>query len=134
MQADSNVATDKQALISSENTLNYQQQIIKQAIARNLNDQALATAPVVPTDRISLDTLEEEGQPVEALVQTAFQNRPELEQAALTLRNDEITLKGARKRAASGLRRVRLLRWKRRGWINKPELQPGVLSRPLQQY
>jgi outer membrane protein len=29
-------------------------------------------------------------------VQSAFKNRPELEQAALTLRNDEITLKGAR--------------------------------------
>ncbi|MGC1421977.1 MAG: TolC family protein, partial [Terracidiphilus sp.] len=35
-------------------------------------------------------------QPVEDLVQSAFKNRPELEQAALTLRNDEITLKGAR--------------------------------------
>jgi outer membrane protein TolC len=33
---------------------------------------------------------------VEALVQEAFQKRPELEQAVLTLRNDEITLKGAR--------------------------------------
>ncbi len=33
---------------------------------------------------------------MEALVQEAFQRRPELEQAVLTLRNDEITLKGAR--------------------------------------
>jgi outer membrane protein len=96
VQADSTVATDKQALISSQNTLNYQQQIIKQAIARNLNDPALATAPVIPTDRIRLDQLSEESQPVETLVQTAFKNRPELEQAALTLRNDEITLRGAR--------------------------------------
>ena len=96
VQADSNVATDKQALTASQNTLNYQQQIIKQAIARNLNDPTLATAPVVPTDRISLDQLPEESQPVENLVQSAFQNRPELEQAALALRNDEITLKGAR--------------------------------------
>ena len=96
VQADSTVATDKQALIASQNTLNYQQQVIKQAIARNLNDPALATAPVVPTDRIGLDQLDEESQPVEDLVQAAFKNRPELEQAALTLRNDEITLKGAR--------------------------------------
>ncbi len=96
VQADSTVATDKQALTASENTLNYQQQIIKQAIARNLNDQTLATAPVIPTDRITLDQLTEESQPVEQLVQEAFKNRPELEQAALTLRNDEITLKGAR--------------------------------------
>ncbi len=83
-------------MTASQNTLNYQQQIIKQAIARNLSDPALATAPVIPTDRISLDQIPEESQPVEDLVQAAFKNRPELEQAALTLRNDEITLKGAR--------------------------------------
>jgi outer membrane protein TolC len=96
VQADSTVATDKQALISSQNALNYQQQIIKQAIARNLNNPAVATAPVIPTDRISLDQIPEETQSAEDLVQAAFKNRPELEQAALTLRNDEITLRGAR--------------------------------------
>lgn len=96
VNAQSTVATDQQALISSQSALNYQQQIIKQAIARNLNDPALSTAPVIPTDRVSLDAIPEESQPVEALVQEAFQRRPELEQAVLTLRNDEITLKGAR--------------------------------------
>jgi outer membrane protein len=96
VNAESTVATDKQALISAQSALNYQQQIIKQAIARNLNDPALSAAPVIPTDRVSLEELPEESQPVEALVQEAFQRRPELEQAVLTLRNDEITLKGAR--------------------------------------
>jgi len=96
VQADSTVQTDKQALTASQNTLNYQQQIIKQAIARNLNDQKLATAPVVPTDRIKIDPIDEEKQPIEDLVRDAFKNRPELEQAALTLRNDEITLRGAK--------------------------------------
>ena len=96
VQDDSAVATDKQALISSQSALNYQQQIIKQAIARNLNDPALSAAPVIPTDRVSIEEIPEESQPVEALVQEAFQQRPELEEAVLTLRNDEITLKGAR--------------------------------------
>ena len=96
VSADSTVAADKQALIISQSSLNYQQQIIKQAIARNLNDPALETAPVIPTDRVSLDPIPEEQQTVEQLVQVAFQQRPELEQAVLTLRNDEITLKGAR--------------------------------------
>jgi len=96
VQADSTVQTDKQSLTASLNTLNYQQQIIKQAIARNLNDQTLATAPIVPTDRIKLDQIDEENQPIESLVQDAFKNRPELEQASLTLRNDEITLRGAK--------------------------------------
>ena len=53
--------------------LNYQQQIIKQAIARNLNDPALSAAPVIPTDRVSIEEIPEEKQPVEALVQEAFQ-------------------------------------------------------------
>ncbi len=96
VQAESSVASDQQALISAQSTLNYQQQIIKQAIARNLNDPQLSAAPVIPTDRVSLEPLAEESQPVEALVQEAFQQRPELEEAVLTLRNDEITLKGAR--------------------------------------
>ncbi len=96
VNAESTVATDKQALISSQSALNYQQQIIKQAIARNLNDPALEAAAVIPTDRVSLEELPEEKQPVEALVQEAFQQRPELEQAVLQLKNNEITLRGAR--------------------------------------
>ena len=96
LNADQSVALDKQSLISAQLALNYQQQIIKQAIARNLNDPALVAAAVIPTDRVSLEEIPEEKQPVEELVQEAFQQRPELEQAVLTLRNDEITLKGAR--------------------------------------
>jgi outer membrane protein TolC len=96
VNAESSVATDQQGLISAQSALNYQQEIIKQAIARNLNDPALSAAPVIPTDRVTLEAIPEESQPVEALVQEAFQQRPELEQAVLTLKNDEITLKGAR--------------------------------------
>ena len=96
LSADQSVASDKQALISAQLALNYQQQIIKQAIARNLNDAALSAAAVIPTDRVSIEEIPEEKQPIEDLVKEAFQQRPELEQAVLTLRNDEITLKGAR--------------------------------------
>ncbi len=96
VNVESGMASDKQALISSQNALNYQQQIIKQAIARNLNDPALSAAAVIPTDRVSLEEIPEEKQPIESLVQEAFQQNPQLEQAVLTLRNDEITLKGAR--------------------------------------
>lgn len=95
VNAESTVASDKQALISAENSLNYQQQIIKQAIARNL-DPTLSAAPVIPTDRVNLDQIPEESESVEQLVKEAFRQRPELEEAILTVRNDEITLKGAR--------------------------------------
>jgi len=96
VSSDSAVVTDKQALINSQSTLYYQQLIIKQAIARNLNDPGLVTAPVIPTDRVSLEELPEEKQTVDDLAQDAFKNRPELEQAVLVLKNDEITLKGAK--------------------------------------
>jgi outer membrane protein TolC len=97
VQDDSIVNTDKQALITAQSALNYQQQVIKQAVARNLNDPTLTIAPVIPTDRVNVEEIPEEKQPVEELVQEAFQHRPELEEAVLALRNDEITLKGARR-------------------------------------
>jgi outer membrane protein len=96
VNAQSTVATDKQALIFAQNQLKYQQMIIKQAIARNLNDPALEAADIIPTDRVSLDELPEEKEPVDDLVAIAFKQRPELEQAVLNLKNDVIGLKGAR--------------------------------------
>jgi outer membrane protein len=94
--ADSSVAADQQALISSQSALNYQQQIIKQAITRNLLDPTLAKADVIPTDRVSLEELPEEKEPTEDLVNEAFKQRPELEVALLTLKNDDITVRGAK--------------------------------------
>jgi outer membrane protein TolC len=96
VQADSTVATDKQALITSQSNLNYQQLVLKQAIARNLNDPALVAAPIIPTDRVNLDELPEEKQSPDELTRIAFKNRPELEQAVLAIKKDEITLRGAR--------------------------------------
>ena len=94
--ADSSVAADQQAVVSSQSNLNYQQLIIKQAIARNLSDPALIAAPVIPTDRVSLEQLPEENQSADDLAQVAFQNRPELEQATLSLEKDQITLRATK--------------------------------------
>jgi len=96
VNADATVASDKQALISSQSNLTYQQLVLKQAIARNLNDPALVAAPLIPTDRVNLDQLDEEKQTPDELAQVAFKNRPELEQAVLSIKKDEITLRGAK--------------------------------------
>ena len=93
LNADNQVSTDTQALITSQTSLEYQQLIIKQAISRDLSDPALSSAPVIPTDRVSLLEMPEERTPIEDLVQKAYANRPEIEQNILNLRNDEITLK-----------------------------------------
>ncbi len=92
--SDSAVATDKQSLITSKSNLEYQQLLMKQAIARNLNDPQLANAPVVPTDRVGLDRLPEEDMQVEDLVKLAFVNNPQIEQAVLNMKNNEITIRG----------------------------------------
>ncbi|HEY1963352.1 MAG TPA: TolC family protein [Acidobacteriaceae bacterium] len=96
LNADNQVAQDKQTLITAQSNLEYQQLIMKQAIARNLNDATLSQAPVIPTDRVSLIEMPEETANVEDLVKEAYQNRPEIEQGVLNLKNDQITLKGVK--------------------------------------
>jgi outer membrane protein len=96
LNADNQVAQDKQTLITAQTTLEFQQLIIKQAIARNLDDPGLSQAPVIPTDRVSLIEMPEETAAVEDLVKEADQDRPEIEQAVLNLKNDQITLKGVK--------------------------------------
>ena len=93
VNSDSAVATDKQALVASQTNLEYQQLLMKQAIARNLNDPQLSNAPVIPTDRVALDRLPEEDLPVEELVKQAYENNPQIEQAVLNMSNNEITIK-----------------------------------------
>ncbi len=96
VNSDSAVATDKQALVASKSNLEYQQLVMKQAIARNLNDPQLSTAPVVPTDRVGLDRLPEEDMGVEDLVKEAYTNNPQIEQAVLNMKNNIITIKAER--------------------------------------
>jgi outer membrane protein len=93
VNSDSSVASDKQALIASKTNLEYQQLLMKQAIARNLNDPQLSNAPVIPTDRVALDRLPEEDMAAEDLVKLAYVNNPQIEQAVLNMKNNEITIK-----------------------------------------
>ncbi len=93
VNSDSAVATDQQALVASKSNLEYQQLIMKQAIARNLEDPRLSNAPVIPTDRVGLDRLQEEDMSVEDLVKQAYVNNPQIEQAVLNMKNNEITIK-----------------------------------------
>lgn len=96
VNARSQMSGDQQALIASENTLEYQQLVMKQAIARNLDDPRIANAPVIPTDRVSLAETPEEHMSVEDLVRQADANRPDVEQAVLNLKIDELTLKAVK--------------------------------------
>ena len=85
VNAKSQMSIDQQALIASQNTLEYQQLVMKQAIARNLDDPALANAPIIPTDRVSLAETPEEHMSIDELVREADANRPAVEQACSLL-------------------------------------------------
>ena len=77
VNANAQVASDKQALITAKTKLEYQQLIIKQAIARNLDDPIFAAAPVIPTDRVSLmQTPVKKRKSLQDLVQDAYTNSP----------------------------------------------------------
>jgi outer membrane protein len=96
VSANSQVESDKQAVIASQSNLEYQQLLMKQAIARSLEDPTIVNAPVIPTDRVSLIETAEERESADDLVRQANANSPAIEQAVMTLKNDEITLKGER--------------------------------------
>ncbi len=93
VNADSAVASDKQALVTSRNNLEFQQLYMKQAIARTLSDPQIANAPIVPTDRVGLDRLPEEDAKLEDLVSEAYANNPQVEQAVLSMENNKITIR-----------------------------------------
>src|SRR5205814_464602 len=83
------------------------QLLMKNAVTRNLSDQALASAPVVPTDVVLLPA-QEPVIPMEDLVKDALAARPELVQTRIDLTNRDIS----RKSAANALMpRVDLVGW-----------------------
>jgi outer membrane protein len=96
VNARSGMATDQQALIASQSNLEYQQLLMKQAIARNLDDPTLANAPVIPTERVTLAETPAERMSTDDLVRQAEANSPAIEQAMLNLKNDELTLKAVK--------------------------------------
>lgn len=94
MKAESEVATRNQDLILSQNELQLQELLIKNAVTRDLSDSVLASAAVVPTDTMSIPR-EEPVVPVQDLIQQAISHRPELVEARIDLTNREISRKTA---------------------------------------
>jgi len=89
VQAKSSVASAKQNLINSQTNLQLQQLLMKNAITRNVADPILAVAPVIPTDTLQINEAFEVP-PVEQLIQSALQKRPEIIQSRINLTNREV--------------------------------------------
>jgi len=95
VNAQAQVSASQQAVITSQTNLQLQQLLMKNAITRNENDPVLATAGVIPTDRIQLPA-SEPIVPTQDLVNEALQRRPELAQARIDLSNRSLSKRAAR--------------------------------------
>jgi outer membrane protein len=92
MKAESEESARNQDLLLSQNGLQLQELLIKNAITRDLSDPVLASASVVPTDTMSIPE-KEPVTPVQDLISDAQAHRPELAEARMDLNNREITRK-----------------------------------------
>jgi len=94
MRAEAEVSKRDQDLTVAKTNLQLQESLMKNALTKNLDDPALESMPVIPTDR--LDTVQEiPERPAEELIGQALQDRPELSETQIDLNNREITRKAA---------------------------------------
>jgi outer membrane protein len=96
VQAEAQVASDQQALVQSETNVLQQETILKSTLSRNgLANPAVATARIIPTDRIRVPEVEPI-EPYQDLVARALENRPELAQSRIQIDNSKLNLQGVR--------------------------------------
>lgn len=95
VQAESAVATDQQNLLTSRTTLQLEQLFMKNAITRNMvAGSDLTKADIIPTDTVVVPE-QEENYDVEALIQQAFENRPDFIEQKINLKDRQLSIKGA---------------------------------------
>jgi outer membrane protein len=96
VRAEAEVASDEQALVTSETTVLQQETILKNALSRNgLANPAVAAARIVTLDHIRIPAVEKI-ETLQELVGAAIDNRPELQQSRIQLENQKILLTGQR--------------------------------------
>jgi outer membrane protein TolC len=94
INAQAQVAASQQDLIIAQTNLALQQSLMKNAITKHENDPTLASAEVVPTDRMQLPA-NEPVVPIQELIQEALGKRPELAQARIDLTNRGLSKQSA---------------------------------------
>ena len=95
LRDEAEVAKRDQDLTVAKTNLQLQQLLMKNALTKNLNDPLLVAMPVIPTSEMHMDDSLAQVQ-VANLVAQAVQNRPELAESQINLKNHEITRKSAR--------------------------------------
>ena len=94
VRAESEVATDQQNLIVAQTNVEEQGELIKTALAKKV-DGDLVSAQVDPLDKLP-EPRPDDIPPLDKALEIAAQNRPEIEQADLNLRYQDIVIKANR--------------------------------------
>ncbi|HZU23786.1 MAG TPA: TolC family protein [Terriglobales bacterium] len=95
VNAQAQVASSNQNLIIAQTNLQLQQLLMKNAITKNENDPVLASAEVMPTDRMDLPQ-SEAITPLQDLIATAMQRRTELAESRIDLNTRQVSMKAVR--------------------------------------
>lgn len=96
VRAEAEIASNQQALVTSETAVLQQETILKNTLSRNgLANPALQAARILPTDKIKIPDAEN-FPPIQELFAQATANRPELQQSRVQLENQKILLTGTR--------------------------------------
>jgi outer membrane protein TolC len=96
VQAESEVATNEQALVNAQTQLLQQETLIKNALSRTgVASPSISEAHIIPTDRIRVPE-REQIEPLQDLVSRALENRPELAQGRINIDSQKLGLKGTR--------------------------------------
>lgn len=138
VRAEAEVAARQQDLTIAQTNVLQQETIIKNTLTRT-PDPAVASARIIPTDRIEMPATEAV-EPVQDLVATALSSRPELAESRINLENSKITVKADRSALLPNLNAfVDLTNHAQAGVINPvPPLgvQPGTpfVSRNVDQF
>lgn len=94
VRAEAEVARTQQDLTNSETRVLQQETLIKNAISRTgVASPAVSEARLVPTDSIKIPE-NEKIQPMQDLVRTAFESRPDLEQTRVAIEQSKIGIAG----------------------------------------
>jgi outer membrane protein TolC len=98
LKAEGEVAAREQDLTIAKSTLQFQELLIKNALTKNLDDPILEAMPVQPSDlsTVANDATFATAAPTEDIIQQALQNRIELSESGIDLKNRDISLAAVR--------------------------------------
>jgi outer membrane protein len=96
VQAEAQLATAQQALIVAQTTVLQDQLTLLNLIAKDPNSPILRTVEIIPTDTANVAPPEVEKIPLEDLIKEATTKRPDVLQAGLQIKGDDINVRATK--------------------------------------